>query len=488
MAIDQHLLAGIDTRQLASVLLGAALMRQPEQHFHAQKIEIHYHTDAATRSGEELRRGRDSPSRQDAGSAAGEQFGYRSSNPVSIKTPGFGRASAAGVLPVNRLTSRDGLASADAYNSFWPVESEPPENPTTAETVESRSVSSTTSEATASPATNSPSRPTSNASRASRDGRKQTFRRVLLNYYRKHRDGKTPKSWSQYVTLLRKWEQFHNGRGPDVRDVTEVTLQAFFESRSEWASRTSWKRNRDQLLAMLKFVCPRTATNQNGSDQPLFESIDRLPIWRLPPARWFADRDTQTTRHGGHSPFEGDLLTFDQFRRVLTACDTLDNPGWWRSLMAWVITYASRRGDFLTLKWEQIDFKTQTLRTNETKRGNRIVVPIASRFIPALERLRTENARGPWYSNSTHLDRWFYPGWKLIWATAEVPLRNPHQLRDECSNWWNEHAREFGNLITGHKAGNVRDQHYDRNRRGVITPAFREAVETFPGQGTWPEL
>ena len=280
-----------------------------------------------------------------------------------------------------------------------------------------------------------------------------------------------------------------------MRDLTAEHLAGFFESVDAWRSATSWSRNRMQLFALLKATCKQSLTNPSGPPAGyLFRSTDELPIWQIPPGRWFRDREQRKVsgpqqtptngRHGGHSPFEGDLLTFAEFRQVLAACQHTDAPLFWRTLIAWVITYASRRGDFLTMTWDAIDFEHGQFRLRETKGGGLIVAPLADQFVLPLHQLRESNVIGPFVRKTNHLDRWFYPVWNQIWELAGVARRTPHQLRDESSNWWNEHNRTWGDLITGHAAINTRDRHYDRCRRGRISRAFRQAVATYP---TTPE-
>ena len=328
------------------------------------------------------------------------------------------------------------------------------------------------------------------AANAERPERLQTLRRLMVGYYRRQSANKSTATWQQYLTILRKWESHHDGRGPDLRQLTAPQIEAFFRAERAWQSRQSWVRNRTQFFALLKACCRQTVSNPSGLAMGwLFHSVDELPIWEVPPARWFRDRAREQARmpapptngrHGGHMPFDGDLLTFAELQRVLRACDLVKDPLWWRTLIAWVMTYASRRGDFLTIEWSAIDFEQRQFKLRETKGGGLIVAPLAIRFLEPLHQLQRDNPVGPWHRKPNHLDRWFYPTWNNIWELAGVPRRTPHQLRDECSNWWNEHDRNWGDLITGHATTNTRDLHYDRCRRGRISPAFRQAVATFP--------
>lgn len=307
---------------------------------------------------------------------------------------------------------------------------------------------------------------------------------TLGEVYRQFRsqtgDRKSARTWEGYEDLLRAWEKFHSGPGPGVRSIDDAALRAFFEGQPAWGRR-SWQKYCAYFSAILKSVTVRSDRNRSGPP-PGEELLSTLPYLEIPSPRWFAARG-----RGQRKKKRIDLLTADEFSRVLAACAATEHPRpraplFWRFLHSWIWVHGFRLRDALTLPWSAINLAERRLDFVESKRANYLAVPMHPRIVALLEEIRRETEGGervlwPPKSYLSNAHRWFYPRWRAIWQRAGVDLHNPHELRSASITHWKEHSPAWWKHATGHSlGGDVREQHYVL--RGA--PSFREAVEAYP--------
>jgi len=169
-----------------------------------------------------------------------------------------------------------------------------------------------------------------------------TLRQFYTDLYSRAKDTKSKGSWSGYRTLLRYWERYHSSQengdesgGLCVVTIDKEALQAFFESVPEWQSERSWQGNRDLMFAPLKSCCVESQDNPFGrSRQEAIISRDDLPMWKLPPSRWFRDRPKAeakaSQKRGGHRRRRIPLLKVEEFGHVLKSCEDVEfmHPLW----------------------------------------------------------------------------------------------------------------------------------------------------------------
>ncbi len=361
---------------------------------------------------------------------------------------------------------------------IWPDEDDWSDEPTIAES-ESRSDSATDEYRISNPVLKSDS-----GSAGDSPSRAWTLRECLEADFSRNQQRRA--SWQDYRTLVKKWEAAWGGGGPDMRSVTPAQLQQGFDSIKEWTSYRSWEKNRDQLFALLKSSCRQTQRNPLGVPKPEVAPLseDDLPVWSLPPKEWFRGRAKPAKRHPGHRPCSLQLLSQEEFDRVLTAASAEHDPLYWRTLLGWCWFTAMRiRQTLHELTWREtsegdgVDLANRLLHTQESKCGGALDVPLPDWLLAGLSALKarrlTQKELFPGASmpkpaqdaqercvfwrrpNWKNLDRWFYPTWDAIWERAGVPVRMPHQMRGVAISWWIAGKDEkYRKLITGHSLGN----------------------------------
>lgn len=297
-------------------------------------------------------------------------------------------------------------------------------------------------------------------------------------------------TWTGYRTLLKAWNAWDASR--DVRTLTPRDLQDFFESQTQWASFRSWDKNHTYLLALLGVACPQTRDNPYGVPRGEFAPLspEQIPMWNMPPPKWFKGRVSSAPR-SGHRRRNLPLLTLAEFDKVLLAAGESSDPVYWRTLESfWWFCGMRCRDTVLALRWrtatvEGVDLKSQTLFFRETKADGLIAVPLPSWLCVGLAAL-AEREQEHVFQRSPHwknLGRWLYggkayqgDGRPTIWQRAGVDLREPHEMRGVSISNWIEHGEKYRLLVTGHAGGekDIQKRHYWINEK------FREAAEQMP--------
>lgn len=335
------------------------------------------------------------------------------------------------------------------------------------------------------------------------------LQRVLELCFERHSADCTDSSWSGYRTLVKKWNAYWSGRGPDLRNLTRDHLQAFFEGVEEWHSERSWNKNRDLLYKLLKSACPLSIENDKGMERGALLQKESLPVWEVPRDRWFVDREataeTESEHNGGHRPCQLPLLTSAELGKILTACKsaTFLDPLWWECWFCQVWFHGPRWQDFWRFNWNghesksrlRIDLKSATIHVKETKAGGNGTCPMPSWLFGRLALLKSKQnavngdlvyvakagsaetlfAISP--GDAQNRERRFRPQYMAIWEAAGVPVRHPHQMRGVAISNWISHAPTYRFAAIGHSPpkSDVQLRNY-----ATFDQKFIDAAETFP--------
>lgn len=337
-----------------------------------------------------------------------------------------------------------------------------------------------------------------------------TLRTALNRFRRDWEPTREPATWSQYQTLVDRWERHHGGAGPDVAAITSESLSEFFHAVPEWGSAITWKRYADQFGSLLRSCCRQHGKNREGlprdSNPPCRE--DELPFVVLPSADWFREhRRSGEFRSGGHTPKRRSTLTLPDFQRVIDACWTTSgvDPVWWETLFGWLWFSGMRITQSRTkLGWYQggdgegIDLASLSLVTHESKCGGLINVPLPDCLRPGLNWLQTRTGKIVFERQNVKNDSAFRKRWNRIWEHA-IPVKDdvqrellhfaPHELRAvSVTNWELSADRAVGHLITGHAPSDTRQACYfvpgDEKFRTIVNryemPRLHAAEKALP--------
>lgn len=325
-------------------------------------------------------------------------------------------------------------------------------------------------------------------------------------------------SWSQYETLVSRWEEHFDGTGPAVSEIADSHLEEFFYGQEDWAAEATWKRYYSQLLAILKSCCPRSSANPMGLprdvESPL--RLDSLPALMVPDAEWFKENRSRLPMRGGHTPKLRSTLPLEQFQRVIDACWTvrlqLGDAIWWETLFGWLwfsgmrICQARKK-----LRWcedgqsDGIHLQSRTVVTNETKKHGLIIIPLPVALLhglhvlhdrPKARRKRNRTLKFGDIGYEAYVFREtglvantpFYQQYRAIWDAA-IPVKDeaerelkhflPHELRSVSITTWDmlpEPDCKAGWLVTGHSPGDERTRKYFRPGDDRLRPI----VDRFP--------
>jgi len=96
------------------------------------------------------------------------------------------------------------------------------------------------------------------------------------------------------------------------------------------------------------------------------------------------------------------VLTEDEIRAVWRACDT--EPGIIADAFRLMLVTGQRRGEVLSMRWQDVDGLCWTIPAEQAKNGLAHRVPLSRQALAILERLR-KRAKGPWAFPSPTTDR-----------------------------------------------------------------------------------
>jgi integrase len=131
------------------------------------------------------------------------------------------------------------------------------------------------------------------------------------------------------------------------------------------------------------------------------------------------------------------FLSRDEITRLLEACDASANP-YLGAMVRIAINTGMRRGELLTLRWEQVNLSTSTITLYRTKSGEPRAVPINAAVYDALVALVPAQARrqGPVFPREDG------GTWRDVRRPFLAALESAgidgfrwHDLRHTCASW-----------------------------------------------------
>jgi len=285
-----------------------------------------------------------------------------------------------------------------------------------------------------------------------------------------------PSTISEYRAVVRRWQEFHEGPGPDVQHITEEMLLEFVQSVKSWASYSTRIKQLLMIQKILKAVAPRQARSRYGM-RKADSWLEELPYPRLP-----KPPKPTTIQTCYQEP-----LTVADIGKLYVAAEQLDEPIRWRTMLVLAWVYGPRRSDLLLMPWDAIG-KDQTLCYRETKGGNQVgPLPLTDYVIAHLCQCRKQQWAGSILgftyeelrNRGTRIYAIVYELYRL--AGVEV-LKNSggkrvpfHGLRSACITNWTDHAPGLQRPVVGHQTKDVSDNHYRRTGRII-----KEKIITLP--------
>lgn len=287
-----------------------------------------------------------------------------------------------------------------------------------------------------------------------------------------------PSTRGEYHGLIRRWQEYHNGAGPAVVDITEEMLLAFLDAVPTWQTHRTRNKQLTYLTKILQAVAPKTGRTKYGMRQGRAWLLE-VPYVRLPKKP--RPTTTQTWRL--------DNITVDDMARLYCVAGMMPDALRWQTLLVLVWLFGPRRADLLLMPWEALDFEQQTLSYIETKGGHPVgPLPVPEYALAHLRACRKQDwphsilkfTRNDVRKGTNNV----YPTLYRIYEQAEVKVprdkanrRIPlHGLRAACITNWKGHAPGLQRFVTGHQHGSdVSDENYAR-----IGGQMREQIQTLP--------
>jgi len=149
-----------------------------------------------------------------------------------------------------------------------------------------------------------------------------------------------------------------------------------------------------------------------------------------------------------------DFLSVEQIQALISACD-----GLLRDIVVVALRTGARRGELLSLTWDQVDFKGKAIHLTKTKSGKARTIPMNQTVYETLARLR-ERATSEWVFESPRTGRAFVDlknGLREAYKKAGIPIKGRpfHLLR----HTWASHLVMNGcDLYTLMKLGGWQSQ------------------------------
>ena len=160
-------------------------------------------------------------------------------------------------------------------------------------------------------------------------------------------------------------------------------------------------------------------------------------------------------------------IPLDDLTKVYVACKHAKYPtqtglppaDWWRLLIVMAYATGLRRGDLLSIRWDDIDWKTKSLAIDPGKTGKADWFPLTDWAIAHLERTRrpTETV---FESSAYKQGGRFSANWKVLIEHAGVPHFTVHDIRRTAASEVDRVERGLGKVFLQHQARDVSEQFY----------------------------
>jgi integrase len=183
------------------------------------------------------------------------------------------------------------------------------------------------------------------------------------------------------------------------------------------------------------------------------------------------------------------VLTEDEIRAVWTACEA--EPGIIADAFRLMLVTAQRRGEVLSMRWQDVDGTWWTIPAELAKNGLAHRLPVNPQALAILERLR-KRARGPWVFPSPTTDRPIENPQKAaerLRERSKVPDLRLHDLRRTAASLMTGMGipRLTVKKILNHAERDVTavyDRHsYDGEKRTALEAWGRRLEAIVSGQG-----
>ena len=148
------------------------------------------------------------------------------------------------------------------------------------------------------------------------------------------------------------------------------------------------------------------------------------------------------------------VLSADERTRLLTACAQSVNPSLY-PLVLLALTTGARRGELLSLTWQDVDLERGYLRLAQTKNRERRAVPVPAVTLAQLRTWSTGHTPTTWVV-PRQSGRSVFPGehaWKVALTHADVPDFRFHDLRHTFASYLAMSGATLAEIaeVLGHK-------------------------------------
>ncbi len=302
-----------------------------------------------------------------------------------------------------------------------------------------------------------------------------------------------PSTAREYRLTLERWEKHWSRRGephgPDIRDIKDGDFARYCEIR-DWHGRTAelyWTYF-EKLLKSATLRHSRLKYGRPAADVVLKE----LPTSGL--------EGCEQKVEVWDEELSEDALCVEQISQLMYAaqgcewpvCPAGTPPGWTWAGMMWLEWYCGpRMKNGVLMDLRNFDWTKQTLKYRESKRKKIVIVPLPDVAMPLLRTLKAGAER----AGRKHL--FAFPPYCVTSPTSTLykymasfherakvePLKKAesgrtewfHQFRKSCTTQWIETASGLQRFVTGHKTGDVSDDHYAK-----VLRLIREAAPRYP--------
>lgn len=299
--------------------------------------------------------------------------------------------------------------------------------------------------------------------------------REAYELYHRPAQGHRPRTVEEYHTALKHWERLSGD--PDVGEVDNLAMLEFRRAFEQSVLRRTGappgpatvRKTLVQLQAIFAALGPAQYGNPFG-----LGLIAQIPVCRKPEAAAAAVITASAE----------EALAIYQHCATARWPDWGGDPGdWWRCLVVYLWCIGSRRNEFLSLRWDDVDLPAQRLTIDPLKRGRHPVKPIPQQLYEQMRPLLAP-PREFWFQCPR--SKQLYRTWQAIQAAAGVAVRRAagdrrapfycfHEFRKTCGTLWFAVSPGAAQQVLGHASLATTERYYADKAR-----LAREAAEQLP--------
>lgn len=195
-------------------------------------------------------------------------------------------------------------------------------------------------------------------------------------------------------------------------------------------------------------------TLKPGTVRQYLDTLSAVLTVAVEDLEWLAVHPLRKVRKPPASPGRVRVLSDEERLRLLAACEASRNPGLYR-LVLLALTTGARRGEILSLRWQDVDLARGYVRLAQTKNKERRAVPVPA---VSLARLRT-------WSQGQPLAAWVVPrlragtvfpgehAWRGALKRAQIQDFRFHDLRHTFASYLAMSGATLAEIaeVLGHK-------------------------------------